>query len=279
MSRICHLRTVTAGYKALTEAEPTLPAPGSPLPALLALRNSINLIDQTKTAILLTKDNIIKGQELLEREENELRDARILSDALGKRVEKLRREHQEQSQKLPEALAKDILQKEHQRKIRYVKELRKLVKAFNKFVGEHLAAMLAAEDLGGPVVGDMIGIDDDTLDAGFNQQGKAKKGRVEGTTDDARRRRRIEGIWRSQSHDENADTSDLTEKDAAHANFRKLTEDLLNTAAGERDTTPYITVRRETAAVRFLVREKVAQFHPTDARKLRLVDFAREMAE
>ena len=221
----------------------------------------------------------MKDQEMLNQEENNLRDAHILSDSLEKRVEKLRLERQEQSQKLPEALAKEILQEEYQRKTHYVKELRKLVKAFNNFIEEHLAAMLAAEDLGGPVVGDIIDIDDDTLEAGFNQQGKARKARAEGTNGDTRRRRRIEGIWGFQSDDEDMDTGDLSEKDAAHADFRKLTEDLLNAAAGESNTTPYVKIRRETAAVRFLVREKVAQFHPTDARKLRLVDFVSEMVE
>ena len=239
----------------------------------------MNLIDQTKSSIFSAKDNIRKGQEMLNEEESDLQDARILSIALEKRIERLRVEHEEQIQMSAGALAKEILQKEHQRKTRYGKDLRMLVKAFNSFVKEHLAAMLAVEDLGGPVVGDMIDIDDDTLEAGFNQQGKAKKVRAEGTYNDARRRRRIEEVWGPQSDGEDADMGDRSEKDAAHADFRKLTENLLNAAAGEGDTAPYVTLQRETAAVRFLVRERVAQFHPTDARKLRLVDFVGEMLQ
>ncbi len=227
--------------------------------------------------MITIKKKISRDQESLEQEEDDLRDARLLSDALGKRVEKLRLEHEGQSQKPFDVLAREIIQEQHQRKIHYVKELRKLVKAFNKFVEEHLAAMLAAEELGGPVVGDMIEINESILEAGFNQQGKAKKLRADAADGDGRRKRRIEGIWGSQSDDEDAEIGERNEKDAAYTDFRKLSEDLLNAAAGEGNAAPYVNLRRETSAVRFLVREKVAQFHPTDARKLRLVDFAGEM--
>lgn len=277
VSRIHQLRTITTGYRALTDAEPLLPAPYSPLPALLALRNSNNSIDQTKTSITVTEKKIVKDRELLSQEEDDIRDSRLLHDALEKRVEKLRVEHADQSQKPSETLAKEIIQEQHQRKIHYVKELRKLVKAFNKFVEEHLAAMLAAEELGGPVVGDMVDINEDTLEASFNKLGKAKKARSEGTDGNDERMRRIEGIWGPQSENEDVEMGERSIKDAAHADFRKLTENLLNAAAGEGDSAPYVQLHRETAAVRFLVREKVAQFDPNDARKLRLVDFASAM--
>ena len=268
------LRTLTAGYRVLTHAEPTLPASDSPLPALLALRNSIEVIDQTKTSLIVTKKDIVEEETLLDQEEDDLHDARLLSDALEKRVEKLRLQHEEQSRKPSETLVREIIQEQHQRKVYYVKELRRLVKAFNKFVEEHLAAMLAAEDLGGPVVGDMIDFDEHTLEAGFNQQDKAKKVVAEDTRGNAKRKRRIEVVWGPRSEDEDIDIGDRSEKAAAHADFRKLTEDLLNAAAGEGVSAPYVVLHRETAAVRFLVREKVARFHPEDARKLCLLDFA-----
>lgn len=227
----------------------------------------------------MTEKKVVKDRELLNQEEDDLRDARLLHDALEKRVERLRVEHENQSQKPSEALAKEMIQGQHQRKVHYVRELRKLVKAFNKFVEDHLAAMLAAEELGGPVVGDVIDIDDDTLEAGFNKLGKARKARSQGTQDDAKRTRRIERVWGIQSENEDVETGDRSEKDAAHAGFRKLTENLLNAAAGEGESAPYIQLQRETAAVRFLIREKVAQFDPNDARKLRLVDFASVMPD
>jgi hypothetical protein len=39
----------------------------------------------------------------------------------------------------------------------------------------------------------------------------------------------------------------------------------------------YVDLPRESAAARFLVRSKCAQFHPKDARKLRLIDFGGEI--
>ena len=258
-------------------AEPTLPAPESPLPTLLALRNSVDVIDQTKASLIVTKKSIAQEEKSLNQEEDDFRDARLLSDALEKRVEELRLEHEDHTRKSPEALMREIVQEQHLRKVHFAKELRKLVKAFNKFVEQHLAAMLAAEDLGGPVVGDMVEFDEDSLKAGFNQQGKAKKAVAEDAKGNALRKRRIEAIWGPQSGDEDADIGNRAEKDLAHAEFRNLTEDLLNAAAGEGPAAPYVVLQRETAGVRFMVREKVAQFHPEDARKLRLVDFASTM--
>ncbi|RPB08360.1 hypothetical protein P167DRAFT_539295 [Morchella conica CCBAS932] len=52
--------------------------------------------------------------------------------------------------------------------------------------------------------------------------------------------------------------------------FMEVLESLMN-ASLEND--PYIPMKQDTAIVRFLVRAKVAAFHPKDARRLRLVDF------
>ncbi len=71
------------------------------------------------------------------------------------------------------------------------------------------------------------------------------------------------------------------EKRAAAADIRELTEELLNSLvdAGGNGPGTYVELKRETAAARFLVRSKVAQFHPKDARKLRLVDFGGEIGD
>ena len=60
--------------------------------------------------------------------------------------------------------------------------------------------------------------------------------------------------------------------------MRMLTEDLLNIAV-EEGTLAYVTMQRDAAAARFLVRAKVAQFHPKDAQRLRLIDFGQEIDE
>ena len=241
------------------------------------MRSTLNVVDQTKASILETKEDIEKAEQRLRQEEADLKDARFITRALKERIVKVQREHEEQSQKSNEDVIKDIIQEQVQQRRHYTMELRNLVKAFNRFVDQDLAAMVAVEDLGGPVVGDLLDIDEDTLRTGFTQQGRPKKAKADKTKDDANRKRRNEEIWGSE--DEDMAESTRSEKHAAGASFRKLTEDLLNAAAGEDDSDPYIRISRESAAVRFLVRAKVAQFHPDDARQLRLIDFGLELDE
>lgn len=233
-------------------------------------------MDQSKNAITETEENISKLRKRLRQEEADLRDARSITQALEGRIEKLRSENEEQLGKSTEESAKTMFHEQQQRKHHYMTALRDLMKAFTKFVDDQLAAMLAAEDLGGPVVGDLVEMDEGMLKAGFTQQGKVKKTDADSVRLDAKRKMRNNEIWGSMNEGED-DVNDVgSEKKAALANFRSLTENLLNTAAEDNNSSTYINISRESAAVRFLVRAKVAQFHPEDARKLRLVDFGRE---
>lgn len=202
----------------------------------------------------------------------------MITGALQNRIGKLQAKHAADSQVSTEGLVKRLMTEEQAKKRQYVRGLRNLVKVFNTFVEEHLSAMLAAEELGGPVVGDLLDIDEEILKAGFNSQGKPKKQvtAIDSTTGRQERKNRIDEIWGASSgiHEQR------TEKDAAGAAFRNLSEELLNAAAGDADDSSssdgYVEIKQESAAARFLVRAKVAQFHPNDARKLRLVDFTGE---
>ena len=247
------------------------------MPALLALRKTLNAVDQSKIAITETETNLSKSRKRLRREEADLRDARSITQALEERIENLRLEDREQLGKDIEEIAKTMVQEQQQRKRHYMMALRHLMKAFNKLIDEKLAAMLAAEDLGGPVVGDLVEIDEEILKAGFNQPGKARKLDADNARTIAKRKMRNSEIWGSENDgDENEETDVGSTKKAALASFRALIEDLLNAAAGEEGSDAYINISRESAAVRFMVRAKVAQYHPDDARKLRLVEFGRE---
>jgi len=154
-----------------------------------------------------------------------------------------------------------------------------LVKAFNAFIDDILAPMLAAEELGGPVVGEMTEVDDEDLGRGFSSQGKVKKSK--NGPDDDKRQRRIDQIWGSapQEGSFRVDKEEWTEQKAAGVEMRDLTEQLLNNLveAGGSGSDVYVQLERESAAARFLVRSKVAQFHPKDSRKLRLIDFGKEL--
>ena len=232
------------------------------------------MVNQSKNVAAETKVSLATSRMQFQQENINLRDARSITQALEARIENLKLQNEEQLGKSAEESAKAMIQEQQRRKNHYVTALKELVKAFKTFVNEQLAAMLAAEDLGGPVAGDLLEIDEEMLRAGFNQQGKAKKADAGNARAEAKRRSRNDEIWGFDAADQ--DGKALSEKDAAHARFRSLIEDLLNAATGEENSDPYIKILEESAAVRFLVRAKVAEFHPEDARKLRLTDLGRE---
>lgn len=275
--RLEQLRSLTAAYKSATPAEHYLPPLESPLPALLALRSTHNIVGETKACISTTQAQLTSSQKRLEKEQADLRDARLVGTSLEARIESLRREIDERSQKTRTQVAKVLAKDLSRKRQHYESETGRLVQAFNDFVDDHLAPMLAAEELGGPVVGELLGIDDATLAAGFNTQGKAKtKGNA---PSEDKRQRRIDQIWGQQTTGESDEETQRFERGAAAAEMRELTEELLNNLVNSQETgsSPYVELPRESAAARYLVRSKVAQFHPKDARRLRLVDFGRDL--
>lgn len=204
-----------------------------------------------------------------------LKDQKLLTDALDARIKSLQEELDEKTDLTPQDAAREKIAELKKKKKYYDKETSRLMKALMTFINVHLAAQLAAEELGGPVVGDLMEIDSQDLAGGFNAQGKLKK--TKAGPDDDKRQRRLDEIW---GHVEGVSgPGKVDEVSAAGAEMRELTEDLLNQlveAKGD-NSASYITLTRESAAARFLVRSKVAQFHPKDASRLRLIDFGRDL--
>ncbi|KAI9810840.1 MAG: hypothetical protein M1827_006047 [Pycnora praestabilis] len=278
IERLQQLRAIKAGYDSLTSAEPSYPTPDLPLPALLALRDYQHLITETRISVININDKLTKARERVEKEETDLRDARSITSALESRIERLRVEAQEQSKKSPTQVAKEMVREQQKRKANYEQETKRLVKAFNAFIDDPLAGMLAAEELGGPVVGDMLDVEEDTLGAGFSAQGRPKRRKSSMQVEDPKRQQRIDQIWGRKEASEGDEAGlERSEKEAAGAEMRALTEELLNASASGSTTGPYVTLRRDSAAARFLVRARAAQFHPKDARRLRLVAFGWEL--
>ncbi|KAI9844661.1 MAG: hypothetical protein M1838_002080 [Thelocarpon superellum] len=277
--RLRQTRLLTAAYESLTAAEPTLPPPDSPLPALLALRETQRLIAETETSSAEVQEKLKHAQTRYETEKSYLRDARLITTSLEKRIGRLRQQLQERSRQPPTQDAKDLIKQLDRRQARHRQETKTLVQAFNDFLDEHLATMLAAEELGGPVVGEAMDLDDEELEGGFSQQGTAKRVKASGNED--ARQRRIEAIWGPDESLAEDEHGPRTEADAAGAEMRALTEELLNAsaAAGGSGSGEYVEVTRDSAAVRFLVRARVAQLHPKDARRVRLIDFGREVED
>ncbi|MCJ1474081.1 hypothetical protein MMC13_002739 [Lambiella insularis] len=274
ITRLKQLRIIKAAYQNLAHSEPELPSPESPIPALLAIRNAQRQVVELADSISATHQDIIEARKRLAQEQADLRDAQLITEALKSRVASLTLEVQQKSQITPDEAAQIRIKEEGKRTQSIKVETRKLVKALVKFINEQLAGMLAAEDLGGPVVGSLLEVSDDMLAAGFSHRGKAKKPKLQKNDSETDRQARIDHIWGRRDNS----ASPATERKAAAAETRLLTEDLLNVAA-EEGADAYVTLARDSAASRFLVRAKVAQFDPRDARRLRLIDFGRELDE
>ncbi|KAI1065404.1 hypothetical protein LB507_000337 [Fusarium sp. FIESC RH6] len=268
-------RIIQAALKEVTESDPFLPSPGSLLPALLALRRTHQTIQESNTYLASQRSSHEQLSRQLEADEARLKDQNLLGDALTARIDSLRDEVDANSNVTPEEGARERLQELKAKKKNFDRDTSKLMKVLLRFIDNHLAPMLAAEELGGPVVGDLMDVDGEALAAGFNAQGKLKKPKETADKDD-KRQRRIDEIW-GQAAEEGAGRQN--EVTAAAAEMKSLTEELLNTLAeaGGDNSASYVQIPRESAAARFLVRSKIAQFHPRDAMRLKLIDFGRDL--
>ncbi|KAF1920307.1 hypothetical protein BDU57DRAFT_544042 [Ampelomyces quisqualis] len=277
--KLQQLLAIKAAYTSLKPTPTYLPSPGSVLPALLAARSLQQTVLGTKQAILSTQSQLHDAERALHREESQLHDATLLTRAMESRISRLRAQHTERSQKSPAQLARDLIASKRAQKDAYDTKMQELGTAMNDFINDYLAAMLAAEELGGPVVGDMLDVQDSVLAAGFTKKGKAKASTK--PPSDKSRQKRIDQIWgRSATagiEEDEDDEQPPTEAEAADAEMRKLIENLFATLVGPGGGKAYFLLERESAAARFLVRAKVAQFHGKDAKKLRLIDFGREL--
>lgn len=273
-ARLQQILAVTDAYKRLTPAAPFLPEKSSAVTALLTARTLQQNIQGSKEAICSLQEKISKTDSILHREEANLKDANLLAHAMETRIEGLRAQQEERSQKTPAQLARELIAAKRARKEEYDGTAQRLGEAMNDFINDYLSAMIAAEELGGPVVGDMLNVEDDVLVAGFTKQGRSKN--TKKAVSDRTRQRKIDQIWGNQALLER-DEEPPTEAEAADAEMRQLIENLFATLFGPGGGKAYYPLDRDSAAVRFLVRTKIAQFHPRDATKVRLIDFGREL--
>ncbi|KAI0017651.1 hypothetical protein F4780DRAFT_582288 [Xylariomycetidae sp. FL0641] len=281
------LDIMKAAYDDLASQTPFLPFPDSVLPALVALQKTHQTVEETKAYLAGHNESVDHAEGALESEKTNLKDQEALERSLRDRIQALRSGLENRMEMSAEDIARERVTELKQKKKQYDRDTSKLLKFLRNFIDNHLAGMLAAEELGGPVVGDMMDIDGDDLAAGFSSQGRLKKPNAK--SDDGKRQRRIDEIWGARVEEEEGEeeqgqrrhgaSRSRDETTAAGIAMRDLTEELLNSLAqSEGDSSAaYVQLDRESAAARFLVRSKVAQFHPKDATKLRLIDFGREL--
>jgi len=274
-SHLQHLRALKSAYESLTPSQPWLLPRESLVPGLLALRNTDWIANGSEEAIAKKRAQLKATQQRLDQQQGDLNDAKLMQAEMEGRISTLEEQINQRTQQSPSQIAKEMIRATKKRKQYYDTETGKLVKAFNVFVDDHLAAMLAIEELGGPIVGEIPEVDEDMLEGGFSTQGKPKKARPS----EDKRQRRIDQIWGPRPVEDDDTKEPWDEKRAAAAEMRDLTEELLNSLVDAEGHGPgaYVDLQRESAAARFLVRSKVAQFHPRDARKLRLIDFGGEI--
>ncbi|ROW18323.1 hypothetical protein VPNG_00324 [Cytospora leucostoma] len=272
-----HLDAVAAAYRDVAASKPFLPFPDSVVPALVALRTTNSTITESRNFLDSQKVSFQEAQDRLEIEKSNLTDQKALTKALENRTQALRHGIESRTAMSPNQVArKRILELK-----RNVKETdastANLLKALKKFIDGPLASMLAAEQSGGPVTGEMMDVDSEDLEAGFNARGKRKKPKADAASD--KRQRKIDEMFGGDQDKERQDEDNSDKQATAREEMQRLTEELMNRLVDSEGSTSdaYVDVPEESAAVRFLVRSKVAEFHPRDSKRLRLVDFGREI--
>ncbi|KKF94514.1 Deoxyuridine 5'-triphosphate nucleotidohydrolase [Ceratocystis platani] len=247
------LSILTDAYNKLAESEPYLPFSDSVLPALLALRATHQGVQDTRNYATFQNLAMSEAQRKLDAERANLADLEILSSAFKDRMVSLEGEIAERQGMTYEDVRAEKLANLRTQKKKYDTDVKKLLRGLNSFVEKHLAPMLAAEELGGPVVGEMMQIDPDSLAAGFTAQGRPRKPRVESNID--MRQRRIDDLWGPAQTLERKKSGEWNEAAAAAEGMKHLVERLLNqlVKSGGNGELAYVAVEKDSATARFLL--------------------------
>lgn len=229
------------------------------------------MVEATKTGIANTAEKVIEAQKQLSKEQSDLRDSQMISSALARRIESLLHNEGHPYNGSVDHSANALLKRLQDQNKAYERAIKGLIRAFNQFIDNYLAPMLENEELGGPVVGELIGIDPNVLDSDSEEDNETHRKATKHRKDP--KQRRIVDMLEPVSAKEHEGNR------TAGPEMRALTEELLNASviAGGHSSSAYVKLERDSAAARFLVRAKVAQFHPKDATRLRLVDFGRRL--
>ncbi|MDV3182259.1 MAG: hypothetical protein Q8869_00035 [Candidatus Phytoplasma australasiaticum] len=273
------MQEVAVAYRDVAASEPFLPFPDSVVPALIALRTTNSTIVESRNYLASQKLSLQDAQEKLDVEKANLSDQAALTKALERRIQSLREEIESRTTMSPRQITRERIT-ELEKDIKATDaDTSKLMKALKKFIDERLASMIAAEQGGGPVAGDLMDIDSDDLEAGFSARGKRKKTKPEAVTD--KRQRKIDDMFEGGQDREGRDEGESDKRVAAREEMQTLTEELMNSLMDSEgsNSDAYVNVSEESATVRLLVRSKVAEFHPRDSKRLRLVDFGREIGD
>ncbi|KAF1811159.1 hypothetical protein P152DRAFT_62960 [Eremomyces bilateralis CBS 781.70] len=270
--RLRELQAVKLGMASLAAKPPMLPSSASAaLPSVLAYQTIKHSIAESKKEIPSLESQISFHEHQLRTSRSLQTDHSDINLALRARIDLLRTSSGKESRKDVRQIAQDRVNAGRALQKHLRSRAASLRAALLEFAEEHLAVQLAAEELGGPVVGDSMEVDEDSLAAGVF--GK-RKSQPSGKNAEQKRQRRLEDI---RGAGPQTAENEVSEKSLAGEEFVALVDALVEALDGRSQDGVYVRLERESAAVRFLVRARVAQFHPKDARRIRLVDFGREL--
>ena len=278
---LSQLRVAKAAYDELTISGSRLPSRHTPIPAILALRNICLLISESKDLITTTRERLLEARDRLFNESKNLQDSRLITEALEKRIANFHLRVAERSRRPPHETARAMMDERREETSTYQKNTKILVRSLVRFINMHVGPMLAAEKHMPLMVRNQLSVTEAVLTTGFDQRSKVSslesqpilvENEEHGSTD--------EDVKRQAGGESDGSTHRIKrlEIESASAEVRMLIEDLLNTVV-EDGSEAYVTVQRNMAAAQFLIRAKAAQFHPRNARKVRLVDFEQALHE
>ncbi|KAJ5612993.1 hypothetical protein N7510_006187 [Penicillium lagena] len=270
--RVSQARRAKKAYDSLLQSEDKLPDAQSPLPSLLAIGETTQLIKDSKVSVRMTAEKLSTDRERLRIEDANLRDSRSIASGLRERIERIRDDNARKEEQTPSQVAREQVAQQKKKNKQLDRASSELKVSLDKFVDETLAPMLAAEELGGPTVGDALEVSDATLRAGYTAHGKPKKPKQSAEEEDGGQQRIDQFVRRSTTNGDH-DAPPTNKRQAAATEMHSLLDALLESGFS------YVDVPRDSATSRFLVRAKVAQFHPRDARRLRLIDFGRSLGD
>jgi uncharacterized coiled-coil protein SlyX len=193
-------------------------------------------------------------------------------EAFERRIEGLKVQKVQQKSSLQ--VAEDMISEQQMLGKDTEKDLKRLMKALHRFIDSDIAAMLAAEELGGPTAGDVLDVDEAALEAGYTQRGRVKKPKTRSSVEIGTHM--TDMPLRGKSGNEE---SGQGKKEQVAGELHSLLEELLRSSSDCSGSSAYIRLERESVASRFLVRAKVVQFHPRDAQRIRLFEFGREIED
>lgn len=147
------------------------------------------MIARTKESISDVEGRIKTAQALLKAEKATLTEQDRLEKALQTRLDVLLEGERRIDVGSDIMTQGDLIMKVRKKKEEVAKRTQSLLRGFLYFLDTSLARMVAAEEMGGPVVGDDLEV---TLETGFDKKGNVKKGN-----------RRIDEMWgQAEDHPE-----------------------------------------------------------------------------